>query len=243
MKYTNYFSALMTITLLLLSNANYVSAKDTTATHKLHNIKEQVSGIVWHTLVDDQSWAYILETSLDKGDSKKQQRIQKFNPALPSQAQWQLLEHQYKPPSEQMLFEYAQTRASLANEENMTAGSQIIDVSSLRFLSRSSSHEVYTFSPLLPMFDKEDARYFKGTLFVNKLNGQLDYLTISLADSFSPSFSVKLNRYDLKINLANENNVIHVSKIESHKTGRLVFVSEFNEKSTRLISDFSKVKG
>ncbi len=243
MKYTNYFAAVIMVALLLLSIFNYVSAKDTLATHKFENINEQINDIAWHTLLDDQSWAYILETSLDKGDGKKQQRIQKFNPELPIQAQWQLLEHQYKSPSEQMLFEYAQTRASLANEENMTAGSQIIDVSSLRFSSQNSSHEVYSFSPLLPMFDKEDARYFEGTLFVNKLNGQLDYLTISLADSFSPSFSVKLNRYDLKIDLVNENKVIHVSKIESHKVGKLLFVNEFNEKSTRLISNFSKVKG
>ena len=141
-----------------------------------------------------------------------------------------------------MLFEYAQTRASIANEKNMTDGSHIIDLSSLSFSNENEIHKIYAFSPFLPMFDKEDAQHFRGTLFVNKLNGQLDYLTISLAGTFSPSFSVKLSKYDLKIELVNKNNVIHVSKIDAHKVGKLLFVSKFNEKSTRLISDFYKVK-
>ena len=86
MKYTNHFAALITMTMILLNILNYASAKDTLGTHKFHNINEQINGIVWHTLFDDQSWTYTLETTLDKGDNKKQQRIQKFNPELSLEA-------------------------------------------------------------------------------------------------------------------------------------------------------------
>lgn len=241
MKHINRIVINIALAVLLSSIFNITMAKGLTNNQHLTDVAKQIERIAWHSLADDFSWGYELETTLDKGDNKKQQRIQKFNPSLPSDAQWRLIEHQHQAPSQQMLFEYAQTMAAIANEQSITDEAKIIDINTLEYLKGTESQSVYTFLPMLPMFDTEDANNFQGHLFVNNKTGDLDYLTISLTNSFSPELSIKLHRYDLKILFLNEKSVIHVKKIESRKVGKLLFVSQFDEKSTRLFSNFQHI--
>lgn len=210
----------------------------------IEQVVKQLSSVVWHSIVDDNTWRYTLETQLDTGNGKIQQRIQTYNPTLPTEKKWQLIEHQYETPTPQMLHEYQNTMASILSdgEKVDTSDSQIVNLNTLKLDSLSSDFYEYTFTPVLPMFDKHDESNFLGRLFVNKKNGNLDYLTIFLNEPFKPSMAVSLNHYELKINFSSASEKIHVVKIESHKQGKLLYVSEFNETSIRIISDHLSVR-
>lgn len=207
------------------------------------DVSQQVTSVVWHSLIDDMTWRYTIETQLDTGRDKLQQRIQRYSPDLAAKEQWQLIEHQYQPPTPQMLYEYQKTMANIMVEPAKVdiTHSQIVNIDTLAFDRQSAEHSEFTFRPTLPMFEKDDEANFLGRLFVSKQSGKLDYLTISLKGSFKPSFTTTLDRYDLKIAFSIALGFIHVSKIESHKQGKLMYVSAFNEKSIRLISDIQPI--
>lgn len=207
------------------------------------DVSQQVTSVVWHSLIDDMTWRYTIETQLDTGRDKLQQRIQRYSPDLAAKEQWQLIEHQYQPPTPQMLYEYQKTMANIMVEPAKVdiTHSQIVNIDTLAFDRQSAEHSEFTFRPTLPMFEKDDEANFLGRLFVSKQSGKLDYLTISLKGSFKPSFTTTLDRYDLKIAFSTALGFIHVSKIESHKQGKLMYVSAFNEKSIRLISDIQPI--
>ncbi|MFC3093327.1 hypothetical protein DRW07_03770 [Alteromonas sediminis] len=204
-------------------------------------VMQQVKAVKWHSIIDDMAWAYTIETRLDTGRGEVQQRVQRFSPDLPSNAQWQLLEQQYETPSEHALHEYRQTMSALTDEPEEVKSSKIISLETLRYQGTSAEYIEYQFQPSLPMFDQDNERSFSGTLYVNQDNKELAYLTVSLVNPISPSFTVKLMKYELRLDFATDNKSIHVVKVESHKVGKLLFVSEFNEKSTRIISEISAV--
>ena len=244
MTYLNITKTITLIAALALSHSSQSKASDEVVTSLLTTVEQQIAGIAWHSIADDMSWGYTVETTLDKGNGQLQQRIQQFRPSAHMSEQWQLIEQQYQPPSPQILDEYNKTMAALSSDKSPvdTAHVEIIDINSLRLKNSSGKFFEFSFSPTLPMFEKKQSDKFAGILYVNRQTGKLASLDIELTQTFSPSLTVKLTQYDLHISFFPGEEVTHVKSIESHKKGKLMFVSSFDEKSTRAFSDFTQNK-
>jgi len=228
------YSALA-ICLTLSANAE-VSNNETI----LAEVKKQVQKIQWHTLNESDAWGFTIETQLDRGNGKLQQRIQRYDPNLELNKQWQLIEQSKEKPSKAILHEYAKTQESIrsseppVNSENV----EIVYLVTLKFDKNVGDYAVFSFKPRLSMFDEEVNKVFDGKLYFNKTENYIEKLAISASEAFSPGFSVEVEQYDMNIEVSKVAGELHVTLIESNKSGSAFIFSSFDEISTRKISDF-----
>jgi hypothetical protein len=206
----------------------------------LNTIKQQVQNIQWHTLNDSDAWGFTVETLLDKGNGKLQQRIQRYDPNLESSKQWQLIKHSNEKPSKAMLHEYAKTQESIRSSEPPVKidNVEIVYLVTLKFTKNLGEYAVFSFKPRLSMFDDEVNKVFDGKLYFNKTKNYIEKLTISASESFSPGFSVEVEKYDMNIEVSKVEERLHVTKIESDKSGSFLIFSSFDEISTRKLGNF-----
>jgi len=206
----------------------------------LAEVKKQVQKIQWHTLNESDAWGFTIETQLDRGNGKLQQRIQRYDPNLELNKQWQLIEQGKKKPSKAILHEYAKTQESIrsseppVNSENV----EIVYLVTLKFDKNVGDYAVFSFKPRLSMFDEEVKKVFDGKLYFNKTENYIEKLAISASEAFSPGFSVEVEQYDMNIEVSKVAGELHVTLIESNKSGSAFIFSSFDEISTRKISDF-----
>jgi len=203
-------------------------------------VKQQVQSIHWHTLNDSNEWGFTIETQLDRGDGKLQQRIQRFDPNLELNQQWQLIEQDKKGPSKAVLHEYAKTQSSIRDEEHEVSSEnvEIVHLVTLALETDSKDYAIFSFKPRLPMFDDEVNKVFDGKLYFNKTTNYIEKLTIRASESFSPGFSFEVEKYNLKIDVSKIGEQLHVTQLESHKSGSAFIFSSFDEISTRKLSRF-----
>jgi hypothetical protein len=206
----------------------------------LNTIKQQVQNIQWHTLNDSAAWGFTVETQLDTGNGKLQQRIQRYNPNLASNKQWQLIEESNEKPSKAMLHEYAKTQESIRTSEPYVdiENFEIVYLITLKFEKHSGDYAVFSFKPRLSMFDEEVNKVFEGKLYFNKTTNYIEKLTISASEAFSPGFSVEVEKYDMNIEVSKIEGKLHVTQIESNKSGSAFIFSSFDESSTRKLGSF-----
>lgn len=210
----------------------------------LETVKAQLQKIAWHSLQDENDWAYTVETRLDNGNTgnKIQQTKQRFDSSLPIAKQWQLIESDYNEPTPARLADYQQTQLKLS-QENPIEGAEnvkIVDMATLEKLSQNDEQYRFGFTPKLPMFDQETNQKLQGLLIFDVKKQQIVELIIEAQQSFSPRISFKLDSYRLQIRIENHDGALHVQSIESEKQGSAFFFSSFDEKSTRLFSRFKK---
>jgi hypothetical protein len=206
----------------------------------LNTIKQQVQNIQWHTLNDSDEWGFTVETQLDTGNGKLQQRIQRYNPNLASNKQWQLIEESNENPSKAMLHEYAKTQESISSSEPLVniENVEIVYLITLKFEKHSGDYTVFSFKPRLPMFDEEVNEVFEGKLYFNKTTNYIEKLTIIASEAFSPGFSVEVEKYNMNIEVSKIEGKLHVTQIESNKSGSAFIFSSFDEMSTRKLGSF-----
>lgn len=206
----------------------------------LQDVKKQVQNIQWHTLNDSDAWGFTIETQLDNGNGKLQQRVQRYDPNLELNKQWQLIEQSKEKPSKAILHEYGKIQESIrsseppVNSENV----DIVYLMTLKFEKSTGNYVVFSFKPRLSMFDEEVNEVFDGKLYFNKAKNYIEKLTISASEVFSPGFSVEVEKYDMDIEVSKIAGELHVTKIKSDKSGSAFIFSSFDEISTRKLSDF-----
>jgi len=206
----------------------------------LKTVKQQVQSIHWHTLNDSDGWGFTIETQLDRGNGKLQQRIQRYDPNLELNQQWQLIEQDNKRPSKVILHEYTKTQSSIRNEEHEvnSENAEIVHLVTLAFETDSEHYAIFSFKPRLPMFDDEVNKVFDGKLYFNKTTNCIEKLTVRASEPFSPGFSFEVKKYDMNIDVSKIGEQLHVTQLESHKSGTAFIFSSFDEISTRKLSRF-----
>jgi len=206
----------------------------------LAEVKKQVQKIQWHTLNESDAWGFTIETQLDRGNGKLQQRIQRYNPNLELNKQWQLIEQSKEKPSKAILHEYAKTQESIRSSEPPVdlENIDIVYLVTLKFEKNVGDYAVFSFKPRLSMFDEEVNKVFDGKLYFNKSKNYIEKLNISASEAFSPGFSVEVEKYDMNIEVSKVEEELHVTQIESDKSGSAFIFSSFDEISTRKFSDF-----
>ena len=225
------------VAIFLALNANAQVSNDGII---LSEVKYQVQNIQWHTLNNSDAWGFTIETQLDNGNGKLQQRIQRYDPNLELHNQWQLIEQSKEKPSKAILHEYAKTQESMRNSAPPvnTDNVELVYLVTLAFEKDFEDYAVFSFKPRLPMFDDDVNKVFEGKLYFNKANNYIEKLTINASEPFSPGFSVEVEKYDMKIELSKIEENLHVTHIESNKSGSAFIFSSFDEMSTRKISHF-----
>jgi len=203
-------------------------------------VKKQVKNIQWHTLNDSTAWGFTIETQLNNGNGKIQQRIQRYDPSLEINEQWQLTEQSQEKPSKAMLHEYAEVQRSIRNEDHEVKVNniEVVHLVTLEFIEHANDYAIFSFKPRLPMFDSDVNRVFDGKLYFNKTNNHIEKLTISAFEAFSPAFSIEVESYDMNIKVSKINAQLHVTQIESKKVGTFFMFSAFNEINTKTLSRF-----
>ena len=233
---------LLTLFTFLACISEQVDATNNQAQSVLETVKAQLQQIAWHSLQDENDWAYTVETRLDNGNTgnKIQQTKQRFDPSLPLAKQWQLIESDYNEPTLARLADYQQTQLKLSQENPIEGAEnvQFVDMATLEKLDENDKQHKFGFTPNLPMFDQEINQKFQGLLIFDGEKQQIVELIIEAQQSFSPRISFKLDSYRLQIRIENHEGVLHVKSIESEKQGSAFFFSSFDEKSTRLFSHF-----
>jgi len=229
------FYSLWAICLVFTANAE---ASDNEAL--LKKIKDQVQLIQWHTLNDSDAWGFTIETQLNNGNGKLQQRIQRYDPNLALDQQWQLIEQSKTKPSKAVLHEYAETQASIHTSEPPvdTKNIEIVHLVTLMFEKNMGDYAVFSFKPRLPMFDEEVNKVFNGKLYFNNDKNYIEKLTINASEEFSAGFSVNVEKYDMDIEVSKVEGKLHVTQIESKKSGSAFIFNSFDEISTRIFSHF-----
>lgn len=217
-----------------------VSAKEANEEAVLDIVKHQVQHTNWHTLSDNNEWGYTLETLLDNGNGKLQHRVQRFNPNLKAEKQWQLIEQDQNAPTKGMLHEYAQTHKSIRDEEPIvdTTNVEIVQLITLQLKENKGEFAVFSFKPNLPMFDEDINKVFDGHLFFNTQTRQIEKLVISIAKPFSPGLTINVEQFEMNIAVVKIGEQLHVSQIESHKSGTAFLFNSFDETSTRKLTEF-----
>jgi len=205
-----------------------------------NTVKQQVQFIQWHTLNDSDAWGFTIETLLDNGNGKLQQRVQRYDPNLELTKQWQLIEQDNKAPSKAIQHEYVKTQSSIRSEEHEinSENIEIVHLVTLAFEKDSGDYAIFSFKPRLPMFDDEMNKVFEGKLYFHKAKNYIEKLTIHASEAFSPGFSIEVEQYDMNIAVSKIGEQLHVTQIESNKSGSAFIFSSFDEVSTRNFSQF-----
>ena len=99
-------------------------------------------------------------------------------------------------------------------------------------------YAVFSFKPRLPMFDEEVNKVFNGKLYFNNDKNYIEKLTINASEEFSAGFSVNVEKYDMDIEVSKVEGKLHVTQIESKKSGSAFIFNSFDEISTRIFSHF-----
>jgi hypothetical protein len=186
-----------------------------------------------------------VETFLVTANGKEQQRIQAFDPSKPYPKQWTLLQQQYLPPNKAMLHEYNSIQQS-SNQEHIPEelkNIEIIDLESITLVQETDLEYIFSFTPQLPMFEAEVNENFHGRLFFNKDKQLIEMLHLKTNSSFSPKLALTIDSYELTIRITQFENVLHVTYIESDKSGSFLFLQEFHEINKKSFSNFLKVNG
>ena len=220
-------------------------AEPTKLKNALASVKAQLQQTYWHTLLDDNNWAYTVETQLDNGNTgrKIQQTKQRFDPSRPPLQQWQLLESDFAQPTPARLAQYKKTQQEIAEEavQKIATNVEIVDFSTLTFIDQNDRQQRFAFIPRLPMFDDDINQLFKGVLIFDKQIQRIKTLTIEAQESFSPRLSFKLDSYLLNIDFDQRDGELHVVSINSEKSGSAFFFTRFNEKSSRVFSNLKRM--
>lgn len=229
-------------TCLTISTSNYVDAFESKQQGTLIKIKSQLKRINWHT-IHDNKWAYTVETKLEKG-KKIQQTKQRFDPSKPRVEQWQLLQSDFEEPTPARLSHYKDTQLEIAEEveQQYTENIEIIDFNTLSFIEQKEQLQMFKFTPKLPMFSDEVNQLFKGVLYFDGQTQQITKLLIEAQESFSPRISFTIDSYLLNIEIEKLDDQLHVISINSVKSGEAFWFTDFDEKSSRILSNFKKVK-
>ena len=206
-------------------------------------VKQQITKIHWHSLKDRDDWGYTVKTLLINGSGKKQQTIQSYDPAKSLELQWTLIEQQYETPSKARLHEYAETHQSNSSDDipEELKGVEIINISSIKFKDENETHYLFSFTPRLPMFDQEANENFEGELFFNKTSNRIEKLHLKARESFSPKLSFNLESYEMTIEIDDIEGELHITSIETDKSGTLLFFNHFKEFHSLHFSNFNAV--
>ncbi|MDU0113446.1 hypothetical protein RT723_10645 [Psychrosphaera aquimarina] len=237
MKLVNKISLLIILAIHMVFSANASISENESL---LQTVKQQITATNWHTLNSSDEWGFTVESHLDNGNGKMQHRVQSYNPNLVATKQWQLIEQDQQKPTPAMLQEYASVQASISNSEPKVniADMEIVHMVTLKLVENENGYAVYSFKPHLPMFDQEVNKVFDGQLFFNLKNSQIESLTITASEAFSPGFSISVENYEMKIMVSKLDEQLHVTEIVSEKSGTAFVFSSFNEKNIRKISLF-----
>jgi len=240
---TNKVNFYLVMSLLVLSVSRVTSATAFVDSSIISKVKQQVSSIHWHSLSDRGDWGYTVATMLINGSGKKQQRIQSYDPSKPLASQWQLLEQEYQVPSKATLHEYSKSQQAIATEEipEQSKGIEIIDKSTLKFSGEDALYYVFTFTPRLPMFKPKINQKFEGKLYFNKRKKNIEKLHLKATESFSVGLSMEIKNYEMNIVIKAIAGQLHVTHINSDKSGTLLFFNDFKEYSSRDFSNFHTV--
>ncbi len=186
-----------------------------------------------------QQWAYTRETRDEEGHY-----VERFDPTLPRDQQWTLIEFEGKTPTKKALRRYQKHYEELFDRESPTRFDleSMLDPATMRLAQETDELLTYTFQPLAE--DEEDAEfvaYLIGTVIISKTTNDVVSLGMRNKEEFSPMAMVKIK--ELSLNLTFERFVNtgpnFISRASSNTSGRLMGLKEISESEDVRYRDFT----
>jgi len=184
-------------------------------------------------------WAYTETT-----DTNGVITIERFDPSLPENRQWTLIEKDGRAPSSEDLAAYADDRTGEGGNHEGDDLREMVDPEGLELIEETSTYAVYRFRPQADDEDEDDAKIMKhvtGRLKIVKSLPYVESLEIRNSKPFSAALLVKMKEFLTRLTYRPIDDQGHVfpHTVEVKIRGRVLVFKKLREDVSVTYSDYT----
>ena len=184
-------------------------------------------------------WAYTRQTSGTDGDY-----VERFDPSLPRDKQWSLLEYAGAAPDESHLAYYREHYDELFDRESPAAAElhDVIKPGSVELVEQSDQVLIYRFA--INADDADDEKFVKhleGRITIARDVPSVQSVRIAARAPFKPAMTVKITEFSLAMEFATDlvSGQRFIVRTREKTQGRFMAVKRFDEEESVQFRDFS----
>jgi hypothetical protein len=186
-----------------------------------------------------KGWAFTQTT-----DSGGKSLVERYEPAKPEFARWQLLKKDGRAPTEKELKEYKDVLSRRSRGETAPNVINQLDLATCTVVSDDAERTVFQFRLKPGAEDDKSAAHMAATFSLHKASGAIERFEIASVEPFSPMFSVNISeaRTIVTYSLPSGERPSLIEKITVRVRGRAMIFKSLDEDMTVTYGDYAPAK-
>ena len=155
-------------------------------------------------MVDDDHWAYTQTTQVfDRhGRPEKEPRVERYDPSQPDDAQWTLLQHKGRPPTDREVRAWKRKKDKAMRRREEKSLGEVLDFARAAVIREEGTAMVYEV-PLKPSASRRfPAEKFVAHLTVNRERLQLERFGLRAREAFRMVGVAKIDQFEIDAQFA-----------------------------------------